>query len=107
MVALPARPSPIAAPIAPPPRARPPAIRAPAMAIAWFIDFLLSGGCGLRCCRRFGLGCRSFLVRFLAVTFGAFDCHAEVDDREQEEDERLQGAHEKHVKNLPGGDQYH
>src|ERR1700682_1941696 len=107
MVALPARPAPMAAPMAPPPRASPPPIRAPAMAIAWFIDFLLSVGSGLHYCRWFGLRRNGLFVRPLSMLLGALDGLAEIDDREQEEGERLQRADEEYVNDLPAGHQHH
>src|ERR1700682_6717398 len=107
MVALPARPSPMAAPMPPPPRASPPPIRAPAMAIAWFIDFLLSVGSGLHYCRWFGLRRNGLFVRLVSMLLGALDGLAEIDDRKQEEDERLQGADEEHIEYLPACDQHH
>src|SRR5579872_3006851 len=84
MVALPARPSPTAAPMAPPPRARPAPIRAPATAIAWFIGW-------------FSSSLVSWLVGPLTVLFHALAGHPEVHDRQEHEDEGLERPHEKDV----------
>src|SRR5215472_10645160 len=102
MVALPARPSPTAAPIAPPPSARPAPISAPATAIAWF----MLGGSSCLC-----LVLRDGRVLWLAGSLRVGRVHlliqtlaslAEVDDRQQHEDECLDGAHEEDVEELPG-----
>src|SRR5258708_11183888 len=91
MVALPPRPSPIAAPMAPPPSASPAPISAPATAIAWFIqrDLLYLA---VRSRRR---------VRAVVLLFQALAGLAEVHDREQHEDERLQAADDEDVERLP------
>src|SRR5215471_16181489 len=101
MVALPPRPSPMAAPMAPPPSARPAPISAPATAIAWFMESpprLV--GCGR------GGGRRAIGVvgggRVRAVLLlQTFASGAEVHDRQQHEDERLQAPDEEHVEELP------
>src|SRR5580704_11159707 len=89
MVWLPARPSPIAAPMAPPPMANPPPTSAPAMPIApatvcaaifyssWLVLLRSLEYCGL------------FLYLLLLVLFLVAGRHIEVDDREQHEDVRL------------------
>src|ERR1700689_4871112 len=95
MVWLPARPSPIAAPIAPPPRASPPPTRAPAMPIApatvcpaiVYSSWLVL----LRSLEYRGLLLFLLLVLFL-VLFLVARGHVEVDDREQHEDVRLDQA---------------
>src|ERR1700691_3413715 len=93
MVWLPARPSPIAAPMAPPPRASPPPTSAPAMPIApatvcpaivyssWLVLLRRLEYCGV-------LDLLLFLV-LLFVLFLVAGGHVEVDDREQHEDVRL------------------
>src|SRR5688572_23718440 len=118
MVELPTRPSPMAAPTAPPPRARPPPIMAPAVvtaelstamfllgshhraspamdlgdAFCWSVK-LWSGGLKLL---RLGVclvlvGILGLVVVAVAVAGGR---HAEVQDREQGEDQRLDRADE-------------
>src|SRR5665213_28801 len=93
MVWLPARPSPIAAPMAPPPRASPPPTSAPAMPIApatvcpaivyssWLVLLRRLEYCGLFLVLLFLV---LFFVHFLVARR-----HVEVDDREQHEDVRL------------------
>src|SRR5262249_40067691 len=94
MVALPPRPSPIAAPMAPPPRASPAPISAPATAIAWFMRrILLSMGGGQARC-----------LRAVQLLFQALAGVAEVHDRQQHEDERLEAADEEHIEELPEHD---
>src|SRR5215467_640124 len=99
MVALPTRPSPIAAPMAPPPSAIPKPIAAPAREIAWFMrTFLLLvwvGGCGHPLCLA--------SVRLVELLFKALTSLAEVNDRQQHEDEGLDCADKEHVEQLPDG----
>src|SRR5579863_8628461 len=104
MVWLPASPSPIAAPIAPPPRASPPPTRAPAMPIApatvcpaivyssWLVLLRSLKYCVLL----------FFLLQFvlLFVLLLVARRHVEVDDREQHEDVRLDQAN-REVERLP------
>src|ERR1700722_5153632 len=93
MVWLPARPSPIAAPIAPPPRASPPPTSAPAMPIApatvcpaiVYSSWLVL----LRCLEYSGVLDFLLLLVLLFVLFLVARGHVEVDDREQHEDVRL------------------
>src|SRR5579872_3970411 len=73
MVCEPARPSPIAAPMAPPPRARPPPTSAPAVPIA---DSNVCAMCG-----------SPLLLVSRSVVGGRG--HPEVHDREEREDQRL------------------
>src|SRR5580658_6288326 len=92
MVWLPARPSPIAAPMAPPPRASPPPTSAPAMPIApatvcpaivyssWLVLLRSLEYCG---------SLLFLLLVLLFVLFLVASGHVEVDDREQHEDVRL------------------
>src|SRR3954470_5955654 len=86
---LPARPSPIAAPIAPPPSARPPPTIAPARATA--------------CCMFSTAMCLSLLVggRATSVALLVYG-ETEIDDGEQGKDQRLDAADE-HVEELPDG----
>src|SRR5882757_1444686 len=109
MVAAPARPSPIAAPIAPPARARPPPMNAPAnfsspaaepWASSWLVRLMTLlvfyvTSVWLWGAQRTARG----LVRGRFILFA--DCFTEVDDREQAEDQCLQRADE-HVEQLPG-----
>src|SRR5580698_6068674 len=90
MVWLPARPSPIAAPMAPPPRANPPPTSAPAMPIApatvcaaivyssWLVLLRSFEYCGLFL----------FLLVLMLLFMRLFVArrHVEVDDGEQHED---------------------
>src|SRR6202789_3171753 len=104
MVWLPARPSPIAAPMAPPPSARPPRTSAPAMPIApatvcpaivyssWLVLLRSLEYCGL-------LLVLLLLVLFF-VLFLVTRRHVEVDDRQQHEDVRLDQPDEE-VEGLP------
>src|ERR1700722_6317238 len=84
MVCDPARPSPTAAPMAPPPSARPPPVKAPASSMAFCVvapatlSCLLSGA-------------------LVGVLFGG---ELEVQQRQQGEDECLDDADE-HVEQLP------
>src|SRR5580700_4290760 len=96
MVALPARPSPMAAPIAPPPSARPAAISAPIWSSAWAVVMwsLSSSRCGV---------CSRPVMLFLEP----FTSHTEVNDGQKHEDERLDGADEENIEELPGDQQDH
>src|SRR5579871_1630286 len=93
MVCEPARPSPTAAPMAPPPSARPPPTSAPAVRIAVSVELDI----GVSLC--------------WSVFFGRR--HADVHDREQREDQCLDRADEEGVERLPheapepGGDRAH
>src|ERR1035437_7328820 len=95
MVWLPARPSPIAAPIAPPPRASPPPTRAPAMrtadaTVSVVAIFFYSSWVGLV------RGLERDVVRFFMARG-----HAEVQDCQQHEDERLNRSKQTGVQELP------
>src|SRR5277367_3581409 len=93
MVWLPARPSPIAAPMAPPPSATPPPTSAPAMPIApatvcaaiFYSSWLVL----LRNLEYCGLLDLLLLFVLLFVLFLVARRHVEVDDREQHENVRL------------------
>src|SRR5579871_2349733 len=93
MVCEPARPSPTAAPMAPPPSARPPPTSAPAVRIAVSVELDI----GVSLC--------------WSVFFGRR--HADVHDREQREDQCLDRDDEEGVERLPheapepGGDRAH
>src|SRR5277367_3791035 len=104
IVWLPARPSPIAAPIAPPPRAKPPPTRAPAMLIApssVCAAIFYSSWLGLL---RSLENCLALLFLlhfdFFLVLLLVAHRHTEVDDREQHEDVGLDGA-DREVEGLP------
>src|SRR5579875_553303 len=84
MVWLPARPSPMAAPMAPPPRASPPPVKAPASSIA----FSKVAAIGL------------FVSLGVGSVAALLDGELVVEDGEQGEDERLDDADE-HVEQLP------
>src|SRR5882762_9818151 len=88
--ALPAMPSPMPAPIAPPPMIRPPPISAPAVMRAFAsipISSLIAGGGATRTT---GHPCRAGLLVVLFFVFVVqFHRLAEVQDRQQGEDERL------------------
>src|SRR4051794_24079297 len=83
---LPARPSPIAAPIAPPPSARPPPTIAPARATA----------CCMFCTAMCLSPSRWRATSVALLVYGK----AEIDDREQGKDQRLDAADE-HVEKFP------
>src|SRR4051812_17456939 len=85
---LPARPSPMAAPIAPPPRARPPPTIAPARATA----------CCMFCTAMCLSPSRWRATSVALLVYGK----AEIDDGEQGKDQRLDAADE-HVEELPDG----
>src|SRR5271155_375154 len=90
MVWLPARPSPIAAPMAPPPRASPPPTSAPAMPIApATVCAAIFYSSWLVLLRMFEY-CTLFLVLLLLVLlfvlFLVARRHIEVDDRQKHED---------------------
>src|ERR1700752_3446427 len=89
MVWLPARPSPTAAPIAPPPRASPPPAKAPANSMA----FCVVAGIFL------GFSYLDWTRRVTSVTL-LLDGELEIQDRQQGKDERLDHPDE-HVEDLP------
>src|SRR5580704_7127241 len=93
MVWLPAKPSPIAAPMAPPPRASPPPTSAPAMPIApATVCAAIVYSSWLVLLRSFEYCALLLVLLFLALFFLLFlvaGRHVEVDDREQHEDVRL------------------
>src|SRR3954447_2454544 len=91
---LPARPSPMAAPMAPPPSAMPPPTMAPASVTAWDMLSVAGMGCSLLEGCPPGGGRYAGLVPFLAHG------EAEVDDRQKREDQRLDHPDE-HVEELP------
>src|SRR5271154_1809957 len=104
MVWLPARPSPIAAPMAPPPMANPPPTSAPAMPIApatvcaaiVYSSWLVL----LRSLEYCGLLLFLLLVKLLFVLFVVAHRQPEVDDRQQHEDVGLDQA-DGEVEGLP------
>src|ERR1039458_6012581 len=101
MVALPAKPSPMAAPMAPPPRASPPPMKAPAELIAMSCVEAAAGILGFfllvgRDCARCGPWASG---RRPSVTSG--DSRVEIEQGEQGEDERLDRADEQAVEQLP------
>src|SRR3954470_562114 len=93
---LPARPSPMAAPMAPPPSAMPPPTMAPASVTAWFM-FSTAIACsllGVSVLRGGTAAGKAGLVPLLVHG------EAEVHDRQQREDQRLDHTDE-HVEQLP------
>src|SRR5580658_9941295 len=106
MVWLPARPSPMAAPTAPPPISRPPPTMAPARLIAWSSPGSDIGDAPFGvCCREICLAVTRRNVSgrrvwscapLVRLTHGT----VEVEDREQGEDECLDGPDEE-VEDLP------
>src|ERR1700688_1250449 len=95
MVWLPASPSPIAAPIAPPPRARPPPTSAPAMPIAPApVCPAIVYSSWLVLLRSLEYGGFLFLLHLvlLVALFLVARRHVEVDDRQQHEDVGLYQA---------------
>src|SRR5580704_89955 len=106
MVWLPARPSPIAAPTAPPPISRPPPTMAPARLIAWSSpgsdigDAPFGVCCGEICLLDLKTILSGRSVRSLPPLVRLAHGTVEVEDREQGEDERLDGPDEK-VEHLP------
>src|ERR1700722_758182 len=100
MVCEPARPSPTAAPMAPPPSARPPPIKAPATRTAPSMSFVAM----------FPLLCRDSFSKCWSVrrspgssVLVLAHAHTEVHDRQEGEDEGLNGADEQLVERLPYG----
>src|ERR1700722_18986823 len=89
IVWLPAKPSPTAAPMAPPPRARPPPTKAPASSMAFWVVAT-------------GMGELSYLMEQgrTSSVLRLFDCKLVVEDREQGKDEGLDQPDE-HVEQLP------
>src|ERR1039458_5411830 len=104
MVWLPARPSPIAAPIAPPPMAMPPPTRAPAMPIAPSIVcpaiFYSSWLVLLRSLEYCGLLLFLLVLVLVFVLLLVARRHVEVDDCEQHEDVGLDRS-DSEVEGLP------
>src|SRR4051812_7432973 len=101
--ALPAIPSPIPAPIAPPPMIRPPPISAPAVMRAFAsipISSLVAGGGATRTAGQTGRA--GLLVVGFLVFVVQFHRLAEVQDGQQGEDERLNQADEQ-IEGLPDG----
>src|SRR5580692_380512 len=101
MVCEPARPSPTAAPIAPPPSARPPPMRAPATRTA---PSMFPVAMFPLLCRDRVSKC-SWSVRWPpgASVLVLTHAHTEVHDGQEGEDERLNGADEQLVEGLPDG----
>src|ERR1700691_4591280 len=101
MVWEPARPSPMAAPTAPPPSARPPPTRAPATRTAPSMSFAAM----------FPLLCRDRVCVCSECPWSPGSsvlipahAHAEVHDRQKGENEGLDGADEELVEGLPDGE---
>src|ERR1039458_325122 len=100
MVWLPARPSPIAAPIAPPPRANPPPTSAPAMPIApATVCAAIFYSSWLVLLRRLEY-CVVLQLMLLFVLFVMTHRQSEIDDREQHEDVGLDRS-DREVEGLP------
>src|SRR6185437_12829760 len=100
MVWLPARPSPMAAPTAPPPSARPPPIMAPASWMAWdWVSAIVVYLLWFPLADQLATVMSVHTGRLTSMNIG--HGRVEVEDGEQGEDERLDGPDDEDVEELP------